>query len=154
MTGVAQSSLIGKSAFWTAGASREYSCYSGDDSPLPQCYRKGMPTLFEKICSGEIPAEIVHEDEYCVCFRDITPQAPSHLLLVPRKAIVRLEKAGIEDQFLLGHLMLMVGQIAREQGFDQHGFRMVINNGPDAGEAVPHLHLHILAGRRLDWPPG
>jgi histidine triad (HIT) family protein len=113
-----------------------------------------MPTLFEKICSGEIPAEIVHEDEYCVCFRDIAPQAPVHLLLVPRKAIVRLEKAGSDDQLLLGHMMLMVGQIAREQGFDQHGFRLVINNGPDAGEAVPHLHLHILAGRRLDWPPG
>ena len=100
-------------------------------------------TLFEKICSGEIPADIVYQDDLCVCFRDISPQAPEHLLLVPRKPIPRLSEAGEEDAALLGHMMLAEG-----------GFRLVINNGHDAGEAVPHLHMHLLAGRKLEWPPG
>ena len=111
-------------------------------------------TLFEKICDKEIPASIVHEDDLCVCFRDISPQAPVHLLLVPRKPIVRIGQAGAEDQSLLGHLLLTAGEIARQEGFADSGYRVVINNGRDAGEAVPHLHLHILAGRPLDWPPG
>lgn len=111
-------------------------------------------TLFEKICSGEIPADIVYQDDLCVCFRDISPQAPTHLLLVPRKPIPRLSEAGEEDAFLLGHMMLAAGRIARTLGIDGPGFRLVINNGPDAGEAVPHLHMHLLAGRSLEWPPG
>ncbi len=111
-------------------------------------------TLFEKICDKEIPASIVHEDDLCVCFRDISPQAPVHLLLVPRKAIVRIGQADSDDQALLGHLLLTASHIARQEGFDESGYRVVINNGRDAGEAVPHLHLHILAGRPLDWPPG
>ncbi len=113
-----------------------------------------MPTLFEKICAGEIPADIVYQDELCVCFRDISPQAPTHLLLVPRKPIARLAEATADDAALLGHMMLTVGKIARELGIEESGFRLAINNGPDAGEAVPHLHLHILAGRKLEWPPG
>ena len=111
-------------------------------------------TLFEKICDKEIPASIVHEDDLCVCLRDISPQAPMHLLLVPRKPIVRIGQAAAEDQSLLGHLLLTAGDIARQEGFADSGYRVVINNGRDAGEAVPHLHLHILAGRPLDWPPG
>jgi histidine triad (HIT) family protein len=111
-------------------------------------------TLFEKICAGEIPATFVHEDELCVCFHDISPQAPVHLLLIPRQPIPRIALAGEGDQALLGHLLLTAGKIAREQGFADDGFRIVINNGPDGGEAVPHLHLHLLAGRKLDWPPG
>lgn len=111
-------------------------------------------TLFQKICDKEIPATIVHEDDQCVCFRDIAPKAPTHLLLVPRKPISRVALATAEDQALLGHLLLTAGEIARREGFDESGFRIVINNGPDAGEAVPHLHLHLLAGRPLDWPPG
>lgn len=111
-------------------------------------------TLFEKICDKEIPASIVHEDDLCVVFRDISPQAPVHLLLVPRKPIVRIGQAAAEDQALLGHLLLTAGHIARQEGFAESGYRVVINNGRDAGEAVPHLHLHILAGRPLDWPPG
>ena len=111
-------------------------------------------TLFEKICSGEIPADIVYQDDLCVCFRDISPQAPEHLLLVPRKPIPRLSEAGEEDAALLGHMMLAVGRIARTLHLDEGGFRLVINNGHDAGEAVPHLHLHLLAGRKLEWPPG
>ena len=111
-------------------------------------------TLFEKICAGEIPADIVYQDDQCVCFRDIGPQAPTHLLLVPRKPIPRLSLADEGDAALLGHMMLAAGKIARSLGIDESGFRLVINNGPDAGEAVPHLHKHILAGRKLEWPPG
>jgi histidine triad (HIT) family protein len=111
-------------------------------------------TLFQKICDGEIPATIIHEDELCVGFKDISPQAPIHLLLVPRKPIPRVALATAEDQALLGHLLLTAGKIARDQGFAENGFRLVINNGRDGGEAVPHLHVHILAGRPLDWPPG
>ena len=111
-------------------------------------------TLFEKICAGEIPADIVYQDDQCVCFRDIGPQAPTHLLLVTRKPIPRLSLADEGDAALLGHMMLAAGKIARSLGIDESGFRLVINNGPDAGEAVPHLHMHILAGRKLEWPPG
>jgi histidine triad (HIT) family protein len=111
-------------------------------------------TLFEKICAREIPATIVYEDDLCVCFKDIAPQAPVHLLLIPRKPIPRVALAEGGDQALLGHLLLTAGKIARDQGFAESGFRIVINNGPDGGEAVPHLHLHLLAGRALDWPPG
>lgn len=111
-------------------------------------------TLFEKICAREIPATIVYEDDLCVCFHDIAPQAPVHLLLIPRQAIPRVALANAADQALLGHLLLTAGRIARDLGFAESGFRIVINNGPDGGEAVPHLHLHLLAGRALDWPPG
>lgn len=121
------------------------------DARIPAMVEK---TLFEKICDKEIPASIVHEDDLCVCFRDISPQAPVHLLLVPRKPIVRIGQAEAGDQLLLGHLLLTAGQVARQEGFAESGYRVVINNGRDAGEAVPHLHLHILAGRPLEWPPG
>ncbi|MGB0992296.1 MAG: histidine triad nucleotide-binding protein [Akkermansiaceae bacterium] len=113
-----------------------------------------MATLFEKICSREIPADIVYEDELCLCFKDIDPQAPTHLLLVPKKPIPRIAAATSDDQSTLGHMMLVVGRIAEQEGFAEAGFRTVINNGSDGGEAVPHLHLHILAGRKLTWPPG
>lgn len=111
-------------------------------------------TLFEKICDREIPADIVHEDDLCVCFRDISPQAPVHLLIVPRKPIPRIAEAEDEDQALIGHLFLTARRIAKEQGLAEKGFRLVVNNGPDGGEAVPHLHIHILAGRQMKWPPG
>ena len=113
-----------------------------------------MATLFEKICSREISADIVYEDDLCLCFRDIAPQAPTHLLLIPRKPIERIAEAQSADQLLLGHLILKAAEIARQLGFAENGFRLVINNGADGGEAVPHLHLHILAGRTLSWPPG
>ena len=111
-------------------------------------------TLFQKICDREIPAEIIHEDDLCVGFKDIAPKAPVHLLVVPRKPITRVALATAEDQALLGHLLLTAAKIAREQGFSDDGFRLVINNGPNGGEAVPHLHVHILAGRQMEWPPG
>ena len=111
-------------------------------------------TLFEKIYDGEIPADIVYKDDLCACFRDISPQAPVHLLLVPRKPISRIELATEDDAALLGHLMFVAGEVARKMGLAESGFRIVVNNGADAGEAVPHLHPHILGGRFLQWPPG
>lgn len=113
-----------------------------------------MPTLFEKICQGEIPADIVYQDEFCVCFRDIAPQAPTHLLLVPRKPVPCIGEATRADQELLGHMLLQVSHIARSAGISETGFRVVMNNGHDGGEAVPHLHIHILGGRAMSWPPG
>jgi len=113
-----------------------------------------QPTLFEKIIAREIPADIVFEDDLCLCFRAISPQAPVHLLLIPKKPITRIALATSEDRDLLGHLMLKVGEIARQEGYAEDGFRVIVNNGPHGGEAVPHLHLHLLAGRQLQWPPG
>ena len=113
-----------------------------------------MSTLFEKIANREIPADIVYEDDICLCFRDINPQAPVHLLIVPKKPIVRIAEAEPEDQQTLGHLLLTAQTVAKQEGFAESGFRTVINNGRDGGEEVPHLHLHVLAGRKLTWPPG
>jgi histidine triad (HIT) family protein len=111
-------------------------------------------TLFEKICAREIPATIVYEDDRCVAFRDIAPQAPLHILVVPRKPVTRVGLAGVEDEALLGHLLLTAAKVARSEGIADTGYRLVINNGPDGGEAVPHLHVHLLGGRQLQWPPG
>ncbi len=110
-------------------------------------------TLFQKIADKEIPAKLLHEDAVCVAFHDIAPQAPTHVLIVPRKPIPRVAEAAAEDQATLGHLLLVAGQLARQLGLAK-GFRVVINNGPDGGETVPHLHVHLLGGRALDWPPG
>lgn len=111
-------------------------------------------TLFQKITDREIPADIIYEDDLCLCFHDINPQAPIHLLIVPKKPIVRIAEASPEDQATLGHLLLTAQKVAKQEGFSDTGFRTIINNGPDGGEEVPHLHLHILAGRKLTWPPG
>ena len=111
-------------------------------------------TLFEKIIAREIPAEIVAEEETWIAFRDIAPQAPTHLLIVPKKPLPRLAEALPQDLELLGSLMLAASRVAREQGLEKSGFRIVINNGSDGGEAVPHLHLHLLGGRKMTWPPG
>ena len=112
-----------------------------------------MTTLFGKIIGREIPADIVYEDERCLAFRDINPQASTHVLLIPKKEIPRLSDATAEDEALLGHMMVTAGKIARELGIDE-AFRLVVNNGADAGQSVFHLHLHILAGRKFAWPPG
>jgi len=111
-------------------------------------------TLFEKIIARELPADIVYEDDLVVAFRDIRPQAPTHVLIVPRKPILRMAEAKPEDQQALGHLLLKAAEVANKLGLTQSGFRLVFNNGPDAGEAVPHLHCHILGGRHMTWPPG
>lgn len=110
-------------------------------------------TLFEKIIDREIPGTIVYEDELCVAFRDINPGAPVHILLVPRKPLARLDDATAADQSLLGHLMLVAPRIAAAEGYGE-AFRLVVNNGAAAGQSVFHLHLHILAGRPMKWPPG
>ena len=111
-------------------------------------------TLFEKIIAREIPADIVYEDETVLAFRDIKPKAPVHVLIIPKRPIPRIAEAKAEDQQVLGHLLLKAAEVARRLGVAQSGFRLVFNNGPDAGEAVPHLHCHILGGRPMSWPPG
>ena len=111
-------------------------------------------TLFEKIIAREIPATIVYEDDLVLAFRDIKPQAPTHVLVVPKKSIPRIAEAEPEDHKVLGHLLLKAGEIAKSLGIAKSGFRLVFNNGLDAGEAVPHLHCHILGGRPMSWPPG
>ena len=111
-------------------------------------------TLFEKIIAREIPAEIVYEDDLVLAFNDINPQAPVHVLVIPKKTIPRIGEADPEDHQVLGHLLLRAKDIAADLGLHENGFRLVINNGKDAGESVPHLHLHILGGRTMTWPPG
>ena len=111
-------------------------------------------TIFEKIIAREIPSDIIYEDDLVVAFRDIKPQAPTHVLLVPRKPIPRIAEATPEDHRLLGHLLLKAAEVAAKLGLKPNGYRLVINNGPDGGESVPHLHCHILGGRHLGWPPG
>jgi len=112
-----------------------------------------MSTLFEKIINREIPADIVYEDEISLAFKDINPQAPVHVLIIPKKPIEKLSDANIEDQALLGHLMLVAGKIAEQLNLD-NTFRIIINNGAGAGQSVFHLHLHLMSGRPLSWPPG
>ena len=110
-------------------------------------------TLFEKIAAREIPAVIVYEDDQVLAFRDINPQAPVHVVIVPKRPIPRIAEAGPGDQALLGHLLLKAAAVAKQLGL-ANGYRLVINNGPDGGETVPHLHCHILGGRQMAWPPG
>jgi len=111
-------------------------------------------TIFEKIIAREIPAEIVYQDDLVVAFRDVNPKAPVHVLIVPRKPILRIAEATAEDLQLLGRLLLKAAEVAAKLGLKQSGYRLVINNGPDGGESVPHLHCHILGGRQMAWPPG
>jgi histidine triad (HIT) family protein len=110
-------------------------------------------SLFTKIINKQIPAEVVYEDDLCFAIKDINPQAPVHLLLIPKKPLDRLSNAAADDQALLGHLMLVVGKLTRQLKIDG-AFRLAINNGAEAGQSVFHLHLHILAGRPFHWPPG
>lgn len=108
--------------------------------------------LFCRIVAGEIPAQIVAQNDACIAFRDVAPQAPLHVLVVPRAHVPSLSAA--TDPTLLGHVALLAAQVAREAGYAESGFRTVVNDGPDAGQTVRHLHLHVLAGRPLAWPPG
>lgn len=111
-------------------------------------------TIFEKIAAGEIPSRIVHEADDFIAFHDSHPQAPVHILVIPRRAIPRIAEATSDDATLLGRMLGAVGEIARQAGVAESGFRLVINNGADAGESVPHLHIHLLGGRKMEWPPG
>ena len=110
-------------------------------------------TLFEKIINREIPSDILYEDDLSFVIKDINPQAPTHLLIIPKKVIPKLSDASEDDQMILGHLMLVAGKIADRLGLDET-FRLVVNNGAKAGQSVFHLHLHLLSGRLLNWPPG
>ena len=111
-------------------------------------------TLFERIIARQIPADIVYEDDDALAFKDIAPKAPVHVLVIPKRCIPRLGAAVESDEKLLGHLLLVAGKVARQLGVADSGFRVVINHGRDAGESVPHLHVHVLGGRSLAWPPG
>ena len=112
-----------------------------------------MDTLFSKIIARQIPADIVYEDEVCLAFRDINPQAPVHILIIPKNPIPKVIDATEADKDLLGHLLIVAGKIAKNEGHEE-AFRLVINNGENAGQSVFHLHVHILAGRNFSWPPG
>lgn len=111
------------------------------------------PTIFKRIIDKQIPADLVHEDELCLAFRDINPQAPVHLLVIPKKEIPSLAAAAAEDQSLLGHLLLVVKMLAEREGL-ANGYRVIANTGPDGGQSVDHLHFHLLGRRSLGWPPG
>lgn len=110
-------------------------------------------TVFQRIIDREIPARIEFEDEHCIVIHDVDPQAPVHLLLIPKRAIPRLSEAGPADQAVLGHLLLTAAAVAKKMNLAD-GFRLVINNGRHAAESVPHLHVHLLAKRQMGWPPG
>ena len=111
-------------------------------------------TLIEKIIAREIPAAIVYEDDSVIAFKDVRPVAPTHILIVPKKPLARISETAPEDEALLGHLLAKAAAVAAQAGLGRTGYRLVINNGPDAGESVPHLHCHILGGRPMSWPPG
>ncbi len=121
-----------------------------DDAPVPD----SMKTIFEKIIAGEIPARIIKRTEDWIAFYDVNPQAPVHVLIVPTRVIPRIGEAADSDSVLLGNLLLAAQNVARELGVTESGFRLVINHGSHGGETVPHLHIHLLAGRPLGWPPG
>ena len=110
-------------------------------------------TIFKQIIDKEIPAEIIHDDHLCLAFKDVNPQAPVHVLVIPKKEIPSLREIQPEDQELLGHMLLVVRRLAEQLGLER-GFRMVVNAGPDGGQAVDHLHFHLLGQRKLSWPPG
>ncbi|HEU4679374.1 MAG TPA: histidine triad nucleotide-binding protein [Terrimicrobiaceae bacterium] len=111
-------------------------------------------TLFERIINREVPAQIIHEDDRCMAIRDINPQAPVHVLVIPKKLIPRLGEAAAGDAGVLGHLLLVAAAIAKREGIEESGYRVVLNHGRHAGESVPHLHVHLLGGRQMKWPPG
>jgi histidine triad (HIT) family protein len=110
-------------------------------------------TIFKKIIDGEIPADVVYEDELCLAFNDVSPQAPVHVLVIPKREISSLKDVGDDDTELMGHLLQTIRKIADQLGLD-NGYRVVTNCGPEGGQSVDHLHFHLLGGRNLKWPPG
>jgi histidine triad (HIT) family protein len=113
-----------------------------------------MSTIFKRIIDREIPADIVYEDDRCLAFRDVNPQAPTHVLVIPKKEIASIDALADEDAALVGHMMLVIRNLARQLGVDKSGYRVTVNIGPDGGQSVDHLHFHLLAGRPMKWPPG
>ncbi|KAG7476487.1 hypothetical protein MATL_G00083500 [Megalops atlanticus] len=124
-----------------------------DEIAKAQAAQPGGDTIFGKIIRKEIPAKIFHEDDECVVFHDVAPQAPTHFLVVPKKPISQLSKAEDSDAALLGHMMIVARQCAEKMGL-QKGYRLVLNEGPDGGQSVYHIHIHVLGGRQMGWPPG
>ena len=112
-----------------------------------------MPTIFTKIINREIPAEIIYEDDLCLAFRDIHPQAPIHFLVIPRKEIVSLANLSDEDEAIVSRCLMVASKVAADQSLET-GWRLVANIGDDGGQTVPHLHFHVLGGRKMKWPPG
>lgn len=123
-----------------------------DVAPSPDA--RTSPCLFCRIAAGELPADIVHEDADVLAFRDIHPRAPTHILVIPRKHLTSLSDAADEDREILGALLLTARELARREGIEDAGYRTVINTGDDGGQTVHHLHLHLLGGRSMAWPPG
>ena len=125
----------------------------GDEAEKAQSGRPEGPTIFDKILDGSIPAKFIHEDDKCVAFNDVSPQAPVHFLVIPRKRIAMIEEAEEGDAELLGHLLLVAKKVAKEQGLT-NGYRLVVNNGKAGAQSVYHLHIHVMGGRQMNWPPG
>lgn len=111
-------------------------------------------TIFKKILDGEIPADVVYEDDTVLAFRDVAPQAPVHVLVIPKKEIPGVSKAEAADETILGRLLLAAAEVARREGLEPSGYRLVVNDGSNGGQSVAHLHVHVLGGRQLTWPPG
>ncbi|MBN3318340.1 HINT1 protein, partial [Atractosteus spatula] len=124
-----------------------------DETAKAQTAQPGGDTIFGKIIRKEIPAKILYEDEQCIAFHDVAPQAPTHFLVVPKKPIPQLSKAEDSDAALLGHLMIVARKCAADVGL-QKGYRLVVNEGPDGGQTVYHIHIHVIGGRQMGWPPG
>jgi histidine triad (HIT) family protein len=111
-------------------------------------------TIFSRIIAREIPADIVYEDDKCLAFRDVSPKAPMHVLIIPKKEVANINALADDDAALVGHIWIVIRNLARELGVSESGYRVVVNCGPDGGQSVDHLHFHMLAGRKLEWPPG
>ncbi|KAM7234516.1 hypothetical protein CapIbe_014674 [Capra ibex] len=124
-----------------------------DEIAKAQVARPGGDTIFGKIIRKEIPAKIIYEDDQCLAFHDISPQAPTHFLVIPKKYISQISAAEDDDESLLGHLMIVGKKCAADLGLKK-GYRMVVNEGSDGGQSVYHIHLHVLGGRQMNWPPG
>ncbi|XP_074661643.1 adenosine 5'-monophosphoramidase HINT1-like isoform X1 [Tubulanus polymorphus] len=124
-----------------------------DEVAASQCPDPGEDTIFGKILRKEIPCKLIYEDDKCIAFHDINPQAPTHFLVIPRKPIRTLDAATEEDELLLGHMMIAAKKVAAQEGLN-NGYRLVLNNGRDGAQSVYHVHLHVMGGRQMKWPPG
>ncbi|XP_006783685.1 histidine triad nucleotide-binding protein 1 [Neolamprologus brichardi] len=124
-----------------------------DETAKAQTAKPGGDTIFGKIVRKEIPAKLIYEDDQCVAFPDVSPQAPTHILVVPKKPIVQLSQAEDDDAALLGHMLIVAKKCAQDAGLSK-GYRIIINDGPDGGQSVYHIHIHVLGGRSMGWPPG
>jgi histidine triad (HIT) family protein len=111
-------------------------------------------TIFQRIIDREIPADVVYEDDQCLAFRDISPKAPTHVLVIPKRGIASIDALSPDDGALVSHLFMVIRGLARKLGIAESGYRVVVNSGPDGGQTVDHIHFHLLGGRAMEWPPG